>query len=113
MQSCGRKDYKSMGTVSQKSKAAGRNHSHAYGTSSHVEALRHIGAQNESQDQIFPRKPANDGDVIMVTREVLRQESNIDAEGSQSASDVMSHNFDPLEAGDLHSLHRPSPSYHP
>lgn len=112
MQSRGRKDYKSMGTASQKSKAAGRNHSRAYGTLSHVEALRNVSAQNESQDEILPSKATSGGDFIMLTREVLRQESNIDAEGSRSVSNAMSHNFDHLEGDSLHSLHKPSPSYH-
>lgn len=96
MQSRGRKDYKSMGTASQKSKAAGRNHSRAYGTSSHAEALRNVSAQNESPDEIYPSKATSDGDFIMVTRGVLRQESNIDTEGSRSVSNAMSHNYNHL-----------------
>ncbi|KXJ86663.1 hypothetical protein Micbo1qcDRAFT_218837 [Microdochium bolleyi] len=112
LHSRGRKDY--MPATSQKSRATGRSQSRAYGTTSHVEALRHVGEHNESQDEIFPHKTTQEGDVIMVTREVVRQESDADAHERRKRSDAaLGDHFEGADDGSLHSFHKPQPAYHP
>ncbi|KAJ1325061.1 hypothetical protein MN608_09770 [Microdochium nivale] len=111
LNSRGRKEY--LTTASQKSRAAGRSQSRPYGTTSHAEALRHVGTHNESQDEIFPHKP-HDGDAIMVTREVVRKEYSAEDREHRERSDAVSTNhFESAEDDSIRSFHKPEPTYHP